>query len=99
MRTESVPGIASSGEPDGGGPRAFEFEKYEDRAYPLTSIPIALSKKAQGDSDNVDNESDNGHRGARLKSSWISIGPTRAEYPAILNRTGTPYVASGRISA
>ena len=34
-----------------------------------------------------------------VNSPWVSLGPSVAFYPAVLGRTGAPYVASGRISA
>src|SRR5437899_8035921 len=32
-------------------------------------------------------------------ASWFALGPTNATYPAFLNRHGSPYTASGRITA
>jgi hypothetical protein len=38
-------------------------------------------------------------KGKNSTSSWFSLGPTDAIYPAFLNRHGTQYVTSGRITA
>src|SRR5262249_30060797 len=38
-------------------------------------------------------------QGKESTTSWVSLGPTNAAYPAFLNRHGTRYVASGRITA
>src|SRR6516162_3978951 len=37
--------------------------------------------------------------GKNSTTSWFSLGPTTARYPAFLNRHGLPYDASGRITA
>src|SRR5262249_52813233 len=37
--------------------------------------------------------------GKNSTTSWFSLGPTTARYPAFLNRHGLPYNASGRITA
>jgi len=37
--------------------------------------------------------------GKNSMTSWFQIGPTKATYPAFLNRHGSQYVASGRITA
>src|SRR5438874_4672798 len=38
-------------------------------------------------------------KGKSSTSSWFSLGPTTAIYPAFLNRHGTQYITSGRITA
>ena len=38
-------------------------------------------------------------RGKNSTTSWFGLGPTKAVYPAFLNRHGSQYVASGRITA
>src|SRR5437016_11669756 len=38
-------------------------------------------------------------KGKSSTSSWFSLGPTNAIYPAFLNRHGSQYVTSGRITA
>src|SRR5438477_11207597 len=38
-------------------------------------------------------------QGKTSTSSWFSLGPTNAIYPAFLNRHGSQYVTSGRITA
>src|SRR6516164_2593899 len=37
--------------------------------------------------------------GKNSTTSWFSLGPTTARYPAFLNRLGSAYEASGRITA
>jgi hypothetical protein len=37
--------------------------------------------------------------GKNSTSAWYSLGPTKAVYPAFLNRHGSQYVTSGRITA
>lgn len=38
-------------------------------------------------------------KGKTSTTSWFSLGPKNAVYPAFLNRHGSPYVTSGRITA
>jgi hypothetical protein len=38
-------------------------------------------------------------KGKTSTSSWFSLGPTSAIYPAFLNRHGSQYITSGRITA
>ena len=37
--------------------------------------------------------------GKKSTAAWYSLGPTKATYPAFLNRHGSQYVTSGRITA
>jgi hypothetical protein len=43
--------------------------------------------------------SSKGASGKYSTASWFALGPTNATYPAFLNRHGSPYTASGRITA
>jgi hypothetical protein len=38
-------------------------------------------------------------QGKNSTTAWYALGPTKATYPAFLNRHGSQYVASGRITA
>ena len=99
LRTESLPArLKNGGEPEG-GPNALALEKLKNRAYPGTDIPLALTQTARQHFARVHAESMAGMRGAIQTSGWTAIGPSVARYPAVLGRTGTAYVASGRISA
>jgi hypothetical protein len=96
---ESLPGrVANGGEPDK-GPLAYAEEDYANRAYPGTEVPMQATVAAKQQFAKIDSESSHGQRGEGIHANWVSLGPTVALYPAVLNRTGTPYVASGRISA
>ena len=97
-RMESLPGRTKEGDREG-GPLAYEKEKLAHKAYPGTDIPFALSKAASQHFASVRTQSEAGGRGQMLHSQWTSIGPSVAQYPAVLGRTGAAYVASGRISA
>src|SRR5207245_4552934 len=37
--------------------------------------------------------------GKNSTAAWVSLGPTTAIYPAFLNRHGSQYITSGRITA
>src|SRR5579883_879842 len=98
-RMESLPGRNTREGDREGGPLAFAKEQIENRAYPGTDIPFVLSNQASQHFARVQAESEAGSRGPMNGASWTSIGPTIAQYPAVLGRTGAAYVASGRISA
>lgn len=99
MREESLPGrMKDAGEP-AGGPNTFELEKLANRAYPGKDIPLQFSQTAKQHFARVHAESAAGIRGAMIANGWTALGPTVAQYPAVLGRTGVAYVASGRISA
>ena len=99
MRAESLPGRIKDGGEPAGGPISFELEKLKQRAYPGTDVPEAFTQTAKQHFARVRTESVSGVRGATLSSAWTALGPTVAQYPAVLGRTGAAYVASGRISA
>lgn len=94
---ESTPGKLSSARER--GPLAVAIEDYQNRAFPASEIPIALTEAAKQSFDQDDSESENGNRGEKIHTRWTSLGPTVALYPAVTNRFNSPYVASGRISA
>ena len=97
-QTEMIFGRIGSGEPES-GPSAYAKEQVAYRAYPGTDLPSVFSQTASQHFAKVKSESEGGDRGGTLDAQWTSIGPTVAQYPAILNRTPADYVASGRISA
>jgi hypothetical protein len=97
-RLESLPGRTKEGDREG-GPLAYEIEKLANKAYPGTDIPFAFTKAASEHFARVRAQSETGDRGQTLHSQWTSIGPSVAQYPAVLGRTGAAYVASGRVSA
>jgi hypothetical protein len=80
-------------------PNASDLEKFANRAYPGVDIPFEFTQGAIRDFSRIVSASAAGQLGATLGSAWVSLGPTVALYPAILNRTTADYVASGRISA
>src|ERR1700704_2384728 len=99
MRRAETPGVIGNGGEPAKGPTAFEEENYANRAYPAVDVPIEATASAKTQFKNIDDESEHGDRGQKIRTAWKSLGPTVALYPAVLNRTGTPYVASGRITA
>jgi hypothetical protein len=83
----------------GGGdsPASYADQLAALNAYPATSIfsdeiaaahsaAAALDKRGKG-------------KGKSSTSTWFSLGPTSAIYPALTNRSGSQYTASGRITA
>ena len=88
--------FSAKGKGDGDSPLSYADQMAELNAYPADSITahelrgarsaaIALKKKGPGKKNST--------------TSWLSLGPQQAIYPAITSRSGRPYVASGRITA
>lgn len=94
LRKASV-GAPQTDEPLG-GPLSAEEEKVANRTIPGDSIPLTATEEAQKAAGAIWSFNDGDEE---RSSSWQSIGPTNAVYPAVLNRTPTDYVASGRITA
>jgi hypothetical protein len=79
-----------------GGPLTREEEKLANRAIPFDTLPPEMTDLAQQSAAQVAMFHD---ADEQMPFLWKSIGPTNAVYPALLNRTSAPYVASGRITA
>src|SRR4051794_9055277 len=81
----------------GDSPASYADQMAQLNAYPDTTISgdeitaaqnagMALNKQGLG-------------KGKHSTTSWYSLGPSSAVYPAVTNRSGSSYVASGRITA
>jgi hypothetical protein len=79
------------------GPASYADQVAELNAYPADGITADEIAGAQAAFNDI-----KGHgfgRGKHSTSSWYSLGPTGEIYPASLNRHGSDYTASGRITA
>jgi hypothetical protein len=79
------------------GPASYADQMAELNAFPSDSISADSLAGAQAAFNDIE-----GHgygRGKHSTSSWYSLGPTDSVYPASLNRHGSDYTASGRITA
>src|SRR5262245_54628019 len=79
------------------GPASYADQMAELNAFPSDSISADELAGAQAAFSDI-----KGHGYGRRKhstSSWYSPGPTNSVYPASLNRHGSDYTASGRITA
>ena len=74
------------------GPVAAAEENYSHRAYPASDIPFKLTANAQKAWANMMSL-------APAPGSWDLAGPSAEYFPDILTFSGTPYTASGRITA
>jgi hypothetical protein len=97
--SEDTPGGLQNGGEPVGGPLAYAIEDYMNRAYPAAEVPMQATMAAKQHFARVESESRAGQRGRLIRDSWVSLGPTVALYPTVVNRTNAPYIASGRISA
>ncbi|HEX4526227.1 MAG TPA: sialidase family protein [Gaiellaceae bacterium] len=79
------------------GPGSYADQVAELNAYPADSITAEQIASAQAAF--TDNQGNGYGKGKHSTTSWYSLGPNNAVYPASLNRHGSNYVSSGRITA
>src|SRR6267142_2062869 len=75
---------------------------YADELAALNAFPdatISPSEIAGAQAAHQKNEEHGTGHGKRKAGQWVSLGPTKSVYPASLNRHGSEYVTSGRITA
>jgi hypothetical protein len=75
--------------PDSAGGAA---EDYQNRAYPGDTIPFAWTQAAGQAWNSFAKQTAKKND----RNVWTMIGPSPAQYPGVLNRTGAQYNASGR---
>ena len=80
-----------------GGPLLAAEEAYANRAYPATDIPFQLTLNAQAAFNAISARGVG--RGKNVPGQWTMMGPSSANYPAILTFSGNDYTTSGRITA
>ncbi|HEY3179007.1 MAG TPA: exo-alpha-sialidase [Casimicrobiaceae bacterium] len=80
-----------------GGPLLAAEEAYANRAYPAADIPMTLTLNAQAAFDDIKGRGVG--RGKNVPGQWTLIGPSTANFPAILTFSGADYTTSGRITA
>ena len=80
-----------------GGPLLAAEESYANRAYPAADIPIQLTLNAQAAFNAIKGRGVG--RGKHVPGQWTSMGPSSANYPAVLTFSGHDYTTSGRITA
>lgn len=79
------------------GPASYADQMAELNAFPADTISADAIASAQTAFNDI-----KGHgygRGKHSTTSWYSLGPNESVYPASLNRHGSDYTASGRITA
>jgi hypothetical protein len=79
------------------GPLSYADQVYELNAYPDSTI--SADQIASSQDAGAALASRGVGKGKSSTSSWYSLGPTDAIYPAFLNRHGSQYTTSGRITA
>jgi len=87
--------FSKKGTGDKEGPASYADQVAELNAYPAASISADQIAGAQAANAALTAVG----KGKNSTSSWFSLGPTDAVYPAVLNRHGSRYVTSGRITA
>lgn len=87
--------MAKAGIPNEGPDSTLAAQEEAQRAYPAASVPFVATLNSQATARSL-----RGHREG--SGSWQSIGPNKAQYPAVLDQFlagGKSYVASGRVTA
>jgi len=79
------------------GPASYADQLAALDAFPQATISPSEIADAR-DAHKRNEEHGQGH-GKRKAGEWVSLGPTRSVYPPSLNRHGSEYVTSGRITA
>lgn len=79
-----------------GGPLSAAEEDYANRAYPAKEIPFVLTQQAHVAFEHV---RQHGAGPGKALGEWKLVGPSIAQYPAVLSFSGADYVASGRITS
>lgn len=79
------------------GPTSAADAHFEALAYPDTDISAAKAAEWQAAFAQVSNRGRG--NGPKVPGVWNSIGPTKALYPAFLNRHNSDYVTAGRVTS
>lgn len=79
------------------GPESAAEEDYANRAYPADEIPFQLTLNAQSAFNAI--KAKGVGKGKNVPGQWTLIGPSTANYPAVLTFSGADYTTSGRITA
>jgi len=82
---------------EGGGPNAAGDEAFDALAYPYGEVTASELNAARSTFQSI--KSNGVGNGKSSTASWYPMGPTQAQYPAILNRHGSQYLTSGRVTA
>ncbi len=99
------PGFAVKGDPDSAADKAgianegpggtYEAQQEALRAYPADVVPDVATQNSIATFTSL-------KRHGNAKGSWVSIGPSQAKYPPLLDQFlagGNEYTASGRVTA
>ena len=88
--------VAKAGIPNEGPDATFAAQEEAQRAYPADSVPLEATFTSQATFAALSKH------GKGEAGSWRSIGPSQANYPAVLDQFlagAKPYTASGRVTA
>ncbi len=78
-------------------PASVEEEAFAERAYPAEEISFEQTLAAEAAFNQV--KARGVGKGKKVPGLWTLSGPSTANYPGVLNRTGADYTTSGRITA
>jgi len=79
------------------GPTSAAEDHFLALAYPDKDISLAKATASHAAISRL--ESRGRGNGPKIPGLWSSLGPTKAVYPAVLNRHNSEYVTSGRVTS
>jgi hypothetical protein len=79
------------------GPTSAAEEHFQALAYPDSDISMAKAVAATDAFAKVQSRGKGNDK--KVPGLWTSLGPTKAVYPAFLNRHASEYVTSGRVTS
>jgi hypothetical protein len=85
-----------AGVPNEGPGGSYAAQEEAQRAYPADSVPFEATQNSIATFNALQS------KGGRGSGNWVSIGPSQAKYPALLDQFlagGKEYTASGRVTA
>jgi hypothetical protein len=88
--------VVSPGPEGDRGPLAYAEEQYDIRAYPAEEIPLSVTLNAQAAFNNVKKQGVG--QGKNVTGQWTLIGPSNADFPAVLTFSGAHTTTSGRVT-
>jgi len=79
------------------GPTSAAEEHFQALAYPDSDVSLTKSASARQAFGRLFGRGPG--KGPKIPGVWTSLGPSKAVYPAFLNRHSSEYVTSGRVTA
>jgi len=89
--------VNSNFKDEGDGPNSAGDQEFDALAYPYGDVTASQFDAARSTFQSI--KSKGVGKGKNSTASWYPMGPSQAQYPAILNRHGSQYWDAGRVTA